>query len=477
MSRRRTYLRAVGLAGAGLLAGCQTDGEGTPANETATATPTEDTFDGEQVAKVTADDGAADDAFGSELSLSADGTTALVTAPDEGDTNESGDRGAGAAYVFDRTDGEWEQTAKLTPDDGQADDDFGQAGAISANGETVLVGDEFADDERADTESAASAGAAFVFVRDGDDWIREAKLQPPAADEVLFFGSGLALDSGGDVALVGAPGATVDGTHGIGATYVAEREDGEWSVSTRVTGSQTDRDDDFGQSVALEDDATTALVGAPTPSWKNSSGTSVAYVFTDSDGSWTEQTTLTPEDADVGDQFGYAVALDESGQTALVGAYNDADPNGSVEMNLEAGGTIDAGAGSATDFKRTPDEWTRQQRLTADDGDGGDYFGFSVALSADGTSALVGAVSDEDPNGRGDDAVSGAGSAYLFDDEWQQQAKLAADDGDSFDGFGSSVALAEDGGSALVGAVGDEDPHGGEDDYRYWNGGSAYAFE
>ena len=114
----------------------------------------------------------------------------------------------------------------------------------------------------------------------------------------------------------------------------------------------------------------------------------------------------------------------------------------------------------------TPDARAPGSTLSANDADGSDEFGEAIAVSGDGTIALVGAPADEDPNG------SLAGSAYVFEDtggSWRQGAKLVADDGDSFDSFGRSVAVSETADTALVGAPADEDPNG-----RL--GGSAYVF-
>ena len=88
-------------------------------------------------------------------------------------------------------------------------------------------------------------------------------------------------------------------------------------------------------------------------------------------------------------------------------------------------------------------------------------------MAGDGSTALIGAGDDEEPNG------GKAGSVYVFsrsDGTWSHQTKLAATDGDPQDQFGSKVAVANDGETALVGAQTDEDPHGEKT-------GSAYVFE
>jgi len=111
----------------------------------------------------------------------------------------------------------------------------------------------------------------------------------------------------------------------------------------------------------------------------------------------------------------------------------------------------------------TAPDWQQVTKLAANDGDDSDWFGDSVGL--DGDTALIGARSDEEPNG------SLAGSAYVYrrsNGSWSEEAKLTANDGDGFDLFGYSVGL--DGDTALIGALDDEDPNGD-------SAGSAYVFE
>jgi hypothetical protein len=93
-------------------------------------------------------------------------------------------------------------------------------------------------------------------------------------------------------------------------------------------------------------------------------------------------------------------------------------------------------------------------------------------VSSDGTTAVIGADNDEDPNGTTGGIFGGAGSAYVFKREggtWSEEAKLAPDDGDSEDSFGASVEVSNDGATAVIGASGDEDPNGQD-------AGSAYVF-
>ena len=67
----------------------------------------------------------------------------------------------------------------------------------------------------------------------------------------------------------------------------------------------------------------------------------------------------------------------------------------------------DGGRGSAYIFTRSGSTWTQQAKIVASDGANNDYFGYSVSISSDGKTAIVGAYGDDD---RGTDA----GSAYIF---------------------------------------------------------------
>ena len=225
------------------------------------------------------------------------------------------------------------------------------------------------------------------------------------------------------------------------------------ALETTLTAADGDSADEFGEAIAVSDDGSIAVVGAPADEDPHGELAGSAYVFDSAGGTWTQVAKLVPEDGASFDGFGGAVAVSAAGTTALVGAPDDENANGN-------------GAGGAYVFDGR-DTWHQRAKLTPTDGDRGDAFGQSVALSGSGTTAVLGAPEDEDPNG------SLGGSAYVFeltDGSWTQQAKLAADDGDTFDSFGGSVTVSDDGETVVVGAHADEDPHGEL-------AGSAYVFE
>ncbi len=149
---------------------------------------------------------------------------------------------------------------------------------------------------------------------------------------------------------------------------------------------------------------------------------------------------LTAGDAQAGDHLGTSVALSADGTRALVGAYTDATTGG-----IPSGG--------ARVFVRAGTSWTEEAALEASDAAANDRLGYSVALSGDGSIALVGAPLDDTS------AATDAGSVRVFvrsATTWTEQTTLLAPDGVMGDGFGTSVGISRDGMRAIVGAFHDD---------------------
>jgi hypothetical protein len=397
-----------------------------------------------QVAKLVADGGDSNDVFGQSVALSESGDTAIIGAGG----NEYSYENAGSAYVFKHSEGSWTQQAKLVPEDVDNDDIFGVSAALANSGDTAIIGSHLDDNPNGD-----EAGSAYVFERGGEGWTQQAKLTANDGEEADYFGISVALTDSGDTALIGASSDSPNGP-GSGSAYVFEYSGGTWTQQTKLIPDDGDSTDYFGREVTLAGSGDTALVGTRDDD-PNGYSAGSAYVFERSEGAWTQQSKITADDGEIDDEFGISLSLTDSGDTALVGAYMDENSNG-------------VKAGSAYVFERSGDTWTQQAKLTANDGYLDERFGVSVALAESGDTALIGAYYDPDPDG-GKFAV---GSAYYFErsggSTWTQQGKITADDGDSEDIFGESVALSA--GTILVGAPGDENPNGE-------SAGSAYVFE
>jgi hypothetical protein len=213
-----------------------------------------------QQAKLTAADGAAGDVFSISVALS--GNTVVIGA----DLNDNKGDNSGAAYVFTRSGTTWSQQAKLTADDGAADDIFGIRVALS--GVTAVIG-AARDDDKGD-----NSGAAYVFIRSGTTWSQQAKLTAADGAARDWFGTRVAIS--GDTAVIGAI-LDDDKSDNSGSAYVFTRSGTSWSQQAKLTATDGAADDVFGWSVALSGD--TVVIGAPTSIFVLPGGTGSAYVF------------------------------------------------------------------------------------------------------------------------------------------------------------------------------------------------------
>jgi hypothetical protein len=273
-----------------------------------------------QQAELTASDAAQGDAFGLSVALAGDGSTALVGA-------EGKDSSTGAAYVFVRSGTTWTQQAELTASDVAQNSYFGSSVALAGDGSTALVG---ADAANSDT------GGAYVFVRSGIVWTQQQKLTGQGG----LFGSSVALTGDGSTALVGA----YIMYSSTGVAYVFVRGGTTWTQQQALYASDAAPYDEFGISVALAGDGSTALVGA----WGKYAYAGVAYVFVPSGTTWTQQAELTGSDAAQHDAFGSAVALAGDGSTALVGAPGKSTSTGAAYVYAAGGASAPTSTATPT---------------------------------------------------------------------------------------------------------------------------------
>ena len=391
------------------------------------------------------------------------------------------------------------QQAKLVASDAQANDYFGHIVSISNDGNTAIVGAHSED------TGGTDVGAAYIFTRSGTSWSQQAKVQASDPDPSDFFGISVSISGDGNTAIVGARdgGPSYDQT---GSAYIFTRSGTSWSQEAKIQASDAQTYDKFGGDVSISGDGNTAIVGAYGEDTTASDAGS-AYIFTRSGSTWSQQAKVQASDAESDDWFGYSVSISNDGDTAIVGAAfedtgastagssyiftrsgtswsqqakvqaSDAQANDrfgySVSISND-GDTAIVGAyqesttatyaGSAYIFTRSGTSWSQQSKIQASDAEVIDYFGWDVSISGDGNTAIVGAYGE-------DTTASNAGSAYIFtrsETSWSQEAKIQADDAQSDDFFGRTVSISGDGNTAIVGAYGE--------DTTASNAGSAYIF-
>ena len=368
-------------------------------------------------AQLLASDGAALAFYGGAVSISDDGTRALVGASG---APVSGHADQGEAYVLVRSGTTWAQEAILLAPDGAANDFFGSSVSLSGDGTRAIVGSP-----EADISGRTNQGAAYVFVRAGGAWSLESKLTAATGTMNARYGQSVSFSSDATRVLVGAQAATpAPGRTFDGAAYVYLRSGSTWSEEAQLYSSDGTINGNLGGSVSLSGDATCAVAGSP--------GSSRAYVFSRTGTSWTQQARLDSPASAPTSQMGHAVAIARDATRLVVGA-----PSVNVGSNTAQGVLFV--------FVRSGTTWTMEAMLTASDGGTNDYLGFdssSLALSSDGSRALV---------GNGSWMVSGA--AYLFTrsgTSWTEDARIAAPSAMNR-AFGRSVSLTPDGARALVG--------------------------
>lgn len=161
--------------------------------------------------------------------------------------------------------------------------------------------------------------------------------------------------------------------------------------------------------------------------WSNSVSVTVAGF------PWPQKETgrLTVSDPVAGALFGASAALNRAGDLAIVGVPGNANSKGGFYV-----------------FTRSGSAWSQQQKIVPLDAQPGDAVGTAVALTADGTMALVSALYNAEKG-------QNAGTVYVYTRSgttWQVQQKLYAPVTYQADGyFGRSVALSEDGTTVLIG--------------------------
>jgi hypothetical protein len=351
------------------------------------------------------------------------------------------------------------QQATLTASDEVGQSRLGSAVALSHDGRTVLIGGP---------GDNAGTGAAWVFTRKGSTWAEQGKLTGSGEVGSGQFGTSVALSSDGKVALIGAP--TDNGVYG--AAWVFTRTGSTWKQQgAKLTGSGEQAPGEesgnncierefgyggssalFGKSVALSSKGDTALVGAP----RDGSFRGAAWVFGRRGSNWLQQgEKLTGGGEDAVDHlfgfqcwglFGASVSLAADGHTALIGGPGD---------SIEGGAEVRGPRGAAWVFTRSDRTWAQDgEKLGGNDGQGaieGIWFGTAVALSGDGSTALMGGPQDDWSNGLQGAAwvFSRSGSAWIQEGEKLRDGEQVA--GFQDEEFGDRVALSGDADTALIG--------------------------
>lgn len=437
--------------------------------------------------------------FGASVALSADGNTVVIGAPYD-------DTFRGAVYVFTRAAGVWVQQTKLTGGrEEHGEDWFGSSVALSSDGNTVLVGapgplprggtarvhKEGRSPRRGratvqkkghppkekhkhkhkqhnepppvyecagnpPSEDPCEVGAALVFTRSGGTWTQQGeKLTGALGTKSTRFGWSVSLASDGNTALIGGPFDENE----RGAAWAFTRSGAIWTpLANKLTGADESGEGRFGHAVALSGDGSTALIGAPEDGTVTKPN-GAAWVFTRSGAGWAQagsklQPACEPPGAKA--PFGEGVALSGDGSTALIAKCEISPPPGCGSM--------------IADFVFSPatPNWAQQEKLRGPCENlkfaSGPELGPAVSLPADGNTALLGGPYADTPQ-TGNGHSKGAAWVYtrssgVWSSEAQKLSGSGQVEGEFGARFGRSVALSGDGSTALIGAADDNSQRG-----------------
>lgn len=320
------------------------------------------------------------DQFGYAIALSGDGRTLAVGAIAEdsaargidGDQADDSATSSGAVYIFARGRRGWTQQAYLKASNSEAGDLFGFSVALSADGNT-LAASSYDEDGSArvingpDDNAANAAGAVFVFERERMRWRETAYLKGSRIERTDQLGYSVAISDDGNTIASGAgdedcllpgvnpPGCDYDSPSDIGANvwvgaaYVFARDGDGWAEQAFIKASNPRPYNSFGVKIALSGDGNALAVAAyledegargifgPEPyplmivpnldPWRarvdQAEEAGAVYVYTRSGGDWSQRAYVKASNAELGDEFGSAVALSGDGRLLAVGAHNE----------------------------------------------------------------------------------------------------------------------------------------------------------
>ena len=395
------------------------------------------------------------DRFGASVSLSGDGNTLAVGAVGEssaatgidGDQSDDSAENAGAVYIFTRSDSVWQQQAYLKASNTDPGDAYGLELSLSADGNTLAVGTSVEASDASGVNgdqsdnSVFTAGAVYVFVRNGSNWQQQAYLKASNtnSEDVTrnrsygLFGQNIGLSADGNTLAVGARteesaalGINGDQNNndapGSGAVYVFTRSNAIWQQQAYIKASQMGSRN-FGRSVSLSADGNALAVGRD----------GAVHMFFRASGNWQEQ-----------------ALVSELGLSPIVSLSGD-------------GNTVAAAAGTtAAIFENIGGNWQELATFSQFGRTGTSLFDTDgISLSADGSTLAIG----NGMEGTGQIGLQGfqgvqpqvtrSGAVFVYtrgDGTWQQEVYVKASNTSSLNMFGTSVSLSENGDTLVVGA-------------------------
>jgi len=313
--------------------------------------------------------------FGDSLAFDETGTTLIVGAAR---SDFGGLTDAGEVYVFRRDGDQFIARQVLQAASPQNQALFGLFVSLSANGDTLVIGEGGAN---------GNAGRVGVYTLDQDMFQARTLITPNDATTGDLFGT-VALSADGQTLIVGAPGAdTAIGTD-VGKAYLFTRTGDTFSQRTILNPSQPTSQMRFGDGlISISADGTTFAIASRSPQRVyiyNRSGIIASEV----------QRVEVPFSGDA--RFGLFTALTGNGNTLYVG-------------QVGANGDATTRAGRILRYERENGNFVERETITASDTTSELFFGGNVGVTPDGGTLVTGAV------GATVNGATNAGKAYVLE--------------------------------------------------------------
>lgn len=366
--------------------------------------------------------------YGNDVAISADANVLAVGRPRSYSTN------AGGIHIYKRYGFVWDEIAEVTPEDYEAFDYFGNAIALSPEG-NILVGSAYL---RA-VNTVTDKGAAYVYyISDGwepitsEEYVEQQNVTSDNVQEDDLFGQAVAIDyKSGKYLAVGAPGDNIEATD-AGAVFTYERYGEQWTAGTILYPDTTAAESEFGYALAMSEEGDQLLIACPGATVSGQTTAGKVEYWERGSGGWGRVETIEPPSAVTTNRFGNAISISKDGLTCIIG-----------EELADPGAT--SAAGSAHIFTFDGTTWSLHTTLSHGAATINDYFGSEVFMNKDGTRAIISAA------GRG--AYDGEVYVYnLVQGAWTLSQTLTDPAMTVGDNFGYSAALSYDDNILVVGA-------------------------
>ena len=215
----------------------------------------------------------------------------------------------GRIAIFNRSGSTWSFESFLDASDAAAGDLMGYNN-VTINGNYVIAG-------------VPAKEAAYIWFYNGSSWSQQAKITASDGSAYDYFGSKLAMD--GDIAVIGAAWKTSE----TGAAYVFTRSGTSWTQTTILGAGGTipsdlSTGDQFGFVIDIDENS--LIVSASNVASPRGNGSAYIFTTSDSGATWTQRNKFTTTSGDNTDNYGYGrrtVAIDETSESIIVGAYED----------------------------------------------------------------------------------------------------------------------------------------------------------